>query len=865
MKLRQKTLLIIALTLIGMVALLIGTSQFIVLDSFRQLEEADTEQNLERADNAIQTTLNALRASAVDYGAWDATWNFAKGEYPEFASVNVHEDVFETLQHDFTIIVNADGELIHNEAYNFDTGELMSVDPAIVESVMAFPSFISYDDTTKNASGIVLVENRPILVASAPIITSTRTGPIMGTFIWGRYLDDEQIAILADNVKLSLQLYPFNSTAMPSDFQEAKSELGSSNETAYIHPLDDQRVAGYSIIRGLDGNPALVLRVDQNRDIYREGQQTLLYFLLALLVIGGVVGTSIWFLLDRMLIKRLTKLGQTIHAIAESGDVSQRVALDGTDELTLLGSEMNGMLAALEKTDLELRQAKDAAEVANRAKSTFLANMSHELRTPMNAIIGYSELIIKETYGPVTEKQANRLERVIENGRHLLNLINDVLDLSKIEAGRMELHIEKFALWDLVQNVVETARPLSDRNENTLTIDVAPELGHMTADITKMRQILFNLLSNAAKFTTKGTIALTVRPQEANHRAGFQFTVVDTGIGIAPENQNQLFQEFVQADSSTTRQYGGTGLGLAITRRFCLMMGGNIQFTSEVGKGTTFTVWLPQEVKSGVPSIAPVSTIAQTAATLSSERRPVLVVDDDPATLELIEHHLKEEGLSVVTARNGQEALKLAKEVRPIAITLDIVMPEMDGWNVLARLKADPELAHIPVIILTIRDDRNVGYALGATDFLTKPIERERLLGILKRYDCATPPCPILIVEDDLNTRTILADMVKTEGWVVAEAANGREGLARVAENQPALILLDLMMPEVDGFQFLDSIRNHAEWQHIPVIVVTAMDLTTDDRQRLQGSVEKIIQKGAHSRDALLGEIRRLVAAYVQK
>jgi signal transduction histidine kinase/DNA-binding response OmpR family regulator len=864
MKLRQKTLLIIALTLVGMVALLVGASQFIVLDSFRQLEKTDTEQNLERANNAIQTTLNALRASAVDYGAWDATWEFAQGDYPEFASVNVHEDVFETLQHDFTIIVNADGELIHNEAYNFDTGELSPVDPAIVESVRAFPSFVSYDDTTQNASGIILVENRPILVASAPIITSTRTGPITGAFVWGRYLDDEQIAIWAENLKLSLQLYPIENANIPSDFKGAKAELDATNEPTYIHPLNDNRIAGYTSLDGLDGNPTLLLRVDQSRDIYREGQQTLLYFLLALLAIGAVVGTSIWFLLDRMLIKRLTSLSKTIQAIAESGDVSQRVAMDGTDELTLLGTEMNSMLATLEKTDLELRQAKDAAEVANRAKSTFLANMSHELRTPMNAIIGYSELIIKETYGPVTEKQANRLERVIENGRHLLNLINDVLDLSKIEAGRMELHVEKFALWDLVQNVVETARPLSDRNENTLTIDVAPELGHMTADITKMRQILFNLLSNAAKFTNKGTITLTVRRQEAKQRAGFQFTVVDTGIGIAPENQNLLFQEFVQADSSTTRQYGGTGLGLAITRRFCLMMGGDIQFTSEVGKGTTFTVWLPQEVKSGVPSSAPVSTIAQTAS-VSSERRPVLVVDDDPATLELIEHHLKEEGLAVVTARNGHDALQLAKDVRPIAITLDIVMPEMDGWNVLARLKADPELAHIPVIILTIRDDRNVGYALGATDFLTKPIERERLLGILKRYDCANPPCPILIVEDDLNTRTMLADMVKNEGWVVAEAGNGREGLARVAENQPALILLDLMMPEVDGFQFLDSIRNHAEWQHIPVIVVTAMDLSTDDRQRLQGSVEKIIQKGAHSRDALLGEIRRWVAAYVQK
>lgn len=863
MRLRQKTLLIIVLTLVSMVVLLVGASQFIVLDSYRQLEEDNSKQNVQRARNAIQVNLDDLKKSTVDYGAWDETWQFAQGRYPEHIEINLHKDVFKTIQTDILIILDVDGNVIHDAELDSATDELIPLSQEVIDNILAFPSFTTYQRTNQSTSGIVLFNNTPLLVASAPIITSTRTGPITGTFIWGRYIDETQIAALAETLKLSLEIYPIDDPQLPADFKQAKSELESGN-AIYVDPLSENRVAGYTVIDDVAGNPALLVRVDQARDIYEQGQRTLLYFALALVGIGVVVGIAMWTLVDRVLVKRLTQFGMTVQAIGKHGNLSERVALSGTDEITILGQEINAMLGALEKTTSELRHAKEEAEAANRAKSTFLANMSHELRTPMNAIIGYSELIINGTYGPVTEKQVHRLERVVENGRHLLTLINDVLDLSKIEAGRMELHLESFAIEDLLQTVIESVRPLSERNQNTLNVSIAPNLGHIYADLTKVRQVLFNLLSNAAKFTNAGIITLTTQSQMKGNRPGFQFTVQDSGIGIPFEQQDRLFQEFMQADSSTTRQYGGTGLGLAITRRFCQMMGGDIEFTSAEGQGSIFTVWLPQVVE-------PVGVVTSAAAPASppakptGDRRPVLVVDDDAATRELVEYHLKEEGLPVITAQSGQEALRLAKEIQPIAITLDIVMPEMDGWNVLARLKADPELAHIPVVILTIRDDKNVGYALGATDFLTKPIERDRLIGVLKRYDCAQPPCPVLIVEDDLNTRTMLADMVKTEGWQVMEAENGREGWQRIEENQPALILLDLMMPEVDGFQFLEKVRHHEAWQHIPVIVVTAMDLSTEDRQRLHGSVEKIIQKGAYGRDALLGEIRRLVAAYVQK
>jgi len=525
----------------------------------------------------------------------------------------------------------------------------------------------------------------------------------------------------------------------------------------------------------------------------------------------------------------------------------------------------------------ELALARDQALEANRAKSMFLANMSHELRTPLNAILGYSEMLQEEAEDLGQDEFVPDLQKINSAGKHLLALISDILDLSKIEAGRMDLFLETFDTATMIQDVATTIQPLIIKNNNTLKVRCADNLGMMQADLTKVRQIIFNLLSNASKFTERGTITLTVEKRK-NEGEGINssvtmpltqewlvFGVSDTGIGMTSAQMEKLFQEFTQADTSTTRKYGGTGLGLTISRRFCQMMGGEIEVESEPGQGSTFTVWLPvQVVEPKADEVVSGEVERSGLVGASPDSDLVLVVDDDPVARDLMQRYLSKEGFRVQLASNGEAGLRLAKELRPAAITLDVMMPGLDGWAVLTALKADPDLADIPVVMMTMVDDKNLGYALGASDYLTKPIERDRLAVILNKYRCNRPKCSVLLVEDDELAREMMRRILEKEGWQVAEAQNGRVGLEQVIECQPELILLDLMMPEMDGFQFLTQLRQIPGGQTIPVVIVTAMNLTEKERQQLNGYVTQILQKGAYSREELLEQVRDLVTTYIQ-
>lgn len=513
----------------------------------------------------------------------------------------------------------------------------------------------------------------------------------------------------------------------------------------------------------------------------------------------------------------------------------------------------------LKRREEEVAAARDEAMQATQAKSQFLASMSHELRTPLNAIIGYSEMLYEEAEDIGQARFLPDLVKIRDAGKHLLSLINDVLDLSKIEAGKMDVRVEEFEVADLVAQVQSVIEPLMTKNANTLVVDCVPGLGMMLSDQTKLRQNLLNLLSNAARFTDGGRITLAARRIGASDGPLVQFEVADTGIGMTSEQLDGLFQAFSQARSSISRDYGGTGLGLAITRHFCRLLGGDVTVESTPAQGSTFTMTLPAVCPAAKPEVAARTARPTRAGALGT----VLIIDDEKPAHDLLERELSSAGYDIVHASGGREGLKLAKQARPDVITLDIIMPDLDGWSVLKALKADPELCDIPVVLVTIMRDRDLGFALGAADYITKPLDREVLMRVVGRHVRGDGTAQVLVVDDDPKTRDMLRRTLQKAGWTVAEATNGCEAIEALERAKPALVLLDLMMPGMDGFEVLERLHGDETWREVPVIVVTAKDLTPDDVDRLNGRVVKVLQKGAYQRRDLVRDIHAMIARQV--
>ncbi len=533
--------------------------------------------------------------------------------------------------------------------------------------------------------------------------------------------------------------------------------------------------------------------------------------------IGGaiVLGASlIAFLfssrLQRVISQPILSLAHTAKVVSEQKDYSLRVEKRTDDEIGFLIDRFNEMLAQIE----------------------------------------------------VHEKEIQEVNEQLVQSEQRARAANDVLDLSKIEAGKMELYLETFDISNLLEDVSNTVQLLVQKNSNVLEVRCPANLGAMRADMTKVRQSLFNLLSNASKFTKNGKINLEAARELSPTKSDWiVFRVSDTGIGMTPEQQDRVFEAFSQADASTARDFGGTGLGLTITKTFCRMMGGDVTLTSSPGKGTTFIIRLPTEVRE--PDVESTADSRSIVAPLNMEGKPVLVIDDDADTRQVLKRFLNRKGFSVECASNGEEGLRLAKELHPMAIILDVMMPGMDGWAVLSTLKSKPDLSDIPVVMLTIVDDKNLGYTLGASDYMIKPVDRERLTEILAKFRDISSPRSALVVDDEEADRKMLTQILERERWSVIQAEDGVVALEQVAKHRPDLILLDLMMPRMNGYQFVTELHKHDDWRSIPIIVVTAKDMSTEERIALDGYVEKVLPKHALTQDSLLGEIQDLIAACV--
>jgi signal transduction histidine kinase/DNA-binding response OmpR family regulator len=579
------------------------------------------------------------------------------------------------------------------------------------------------------------------------------------------------------------------------------------------------------------------------------------------LVLSLVVALILSARLQRLISEPVLKLSDTARFVSEKKDYGVRAEKQSQDEVGVLIDSFNEMLIQIQKRDTELQEARVAAERANQAKSNFLSFMSHELRTPLTAIIGFSEMLVSDVEAEGHKEWAEDLRRVHDSGKYLLELINDILDISKIEAGKMELHLDTFNLPALIRDLKDVMRPLLERKSNQLVIECSEDTGIMQADRIKVRQCLLNLLSNASKFTEHGTVTLSSSRVPRSGSDWFIFRVADTGIGMTTEQLGKLFRAFTQGDDSTSRRYGGTGLGLALTKKFCQIMGGEISVTSEPGKGSIFTIELPAVAPrqpGGAVTVTPVGASPQRSSSGS-----ILIIDDDAAVHQLLADALRTEGYKLEFAKSGAEGLRLARELRPAVITLDVLMPEMDGWVVLSLLKDDPELAAIPVIMLTVRADQDFGFAMGVADYLQKPIDRERLIRVLKRYHRLQPSNHVLVVEDDPTMREMLCSMLGNKEWTVAEAENGLAALQSVTRCPPSLILLDLRMPVMDGFEMIAELHKHEDWRKIPVVVISAKELTVAERERLHGHVQKILQKGDFGREQLIREIQQTVRLFL--
>ena len=661
---------------------------------------------------------------------------------------------------------------------------------------------------------------------------------------------------------------------------------GHSFEKGYV-------AVSQPIIHGEENLGSIYLSLDLVEIRQRVGENCLIIG--AMLCIAGLVAFFVTARLQRFISQPILHLAGLANTISEKQDYSVRATKETEDEIGFLIDCFNGMLARIQKHETTLREVNEQlansekrAMSATEAKSQFLANMSHELRTPLNAIIGYAEMVSEDLKEAGQTRFVSDLEKIYAAAKHLLALINDILDLSKVEAGKMTLCVESFDLNLAIQEIVTTVQPLVAKNDNQLELVCPNDLGTIRTDKTKLRQILFNLLSNAAKFTERGSIKLEVRRcedcplllpgmggkgQAAGRTAGppsvacqpsnlssaslVSFSVTDTGIGMSQAQLDRLFEAFSQADATTTRKYGGTGLGLAISKKFCHLLGGDLNAVSDPGKGSTFTFTLPAHLGDPPPELAverPLAQVGRAAPHIS-----ILVIDDEVSARDLFQRVLTKEGYVVELATSGPEGLARARQHKPGAIILDVVMAGMDGWAVLSALKADPLTSDIPVIMVTVVDEQNLGFALGAAEYLLKPIDWDRLISVLDKVRRQTTTPQVLIVEDHAQTREMLRIAVQKQGWQGIEAENGRIGLERLSSQIPGVILLDLMMPEMDGFTFMAELRRRPECRDIPVIVVTAKELSGEERQQLRGQVHQIVEKGGSTTRELLDEIARLL------
>lgn len=528
------------------------------------------------------------------------------------------------------------------------------------------------------------------------------------------------------------------------------------------------------------------------------------------------------------------------------------------DELQSQSVELQSQADELSEQNIELEMQKKQVEEANRLKSEFLSNMSHELRTPLNSIMALSRVLIMQIKNKISSEESNYLEIIERNGKNLLALINDILDLSKIEAGKLDINLQYFSLKPIFENIRDSLLPIAKEKEIEVNLNIPKNLPKIQSDSEKIHQILQNIIGNAVKFTEKGLVSINVVTNENL----VVIKIVDTGIGISKENLPHIFEEFRQVDGSTSRRFEGTGLGLAIANKLAEKLGIKISTKSELEKGSIFTLYIPVKWKGSADGGETV--VLSESWKPDGEKRTILVVDDELETVERISDYLKEAGYNTIGTTNGKTLLEMAQKYHPFAITLDIIMPEMDGWEVLQQLKENPETSNIPVIIVSVSENKETGFALGAIGYITKPVEKDFLLSEIRKIR-KKKIYSIMIVDDNEIDRNQIARIVEEKAIETIQVGSGKECLTQLSKKIPDLLILDIMMPEMDGFEVLRRIKSKPETKNLGVIIVTAKDLSKDEKNQLKGMVLSVLDKSNESLHKINKEIERILQKISQK